>query len=61
MQLAAVYFIYFFLHMQIGMIAAGVTGLGWLLVVIGFGIATAVSFRGWLYRVAQHDFAAGVL
>ena len=33
------------LHVQIGVTLAGVTGLWWLLIVIGFGIGTtAVSF-----------------
>ena len=35
------------MHMQIGAVLAGVTGLWWLLIVIGFGIFTTevvVSF-----------------
>ena len=32
------------MHVQIGVALVGVTGLGWLLIVIGFGMETAVRF-----------------
>ena len=36
--------IVFLLNVQIGMAAAELTGAGWILIVIGFGLGTAVSF-----------------